>query len=144
MIYLDASALVKKYVVEDGTERVRTLLRGGRRFFTSKLTYAEVCASVARKYREGGIEKRFYQKAWGSFTKDWEALTLVEVREELFPLIRQLTETHPLRGADAIHLSSALWLGEAIGRPLTFVASDNRLLKSARDEGLEVINPEED
>lgn len=84
MIYLDTSALVKKYVIEEGT---------------------------------------------------------VEVREEIFPLIHKLTQTHPLRGADAVHLSSALWVGEEIGQSLRFVASDGLLLRAAEKEGLEVINP---
>ncbi len=141
MIYLDTSALVKKYVIETGTEAVRTLLRNEKEFVTSKLTYAEVSASFARKYREGEIEERDYSKIWKSFINDWKTLILVEARDELFPLIHKLTEDHSLRGADAIHLSSALWLGDSIGEPLTFVASDSRLLTAASAEGLKVINP---
>lgn len=142
MIYLDTSALVKKYVTEIGTDRVRALLKDEKEIVISKLTYAEICASFARKYREGGIEKIHYQRALMSFIKDWESLTLIEVREELFPHIRRLTEAYPLRGADAIHLSSAIWVGEAIGEKLTFVASDTNLLNTAQREGLKVINPE--
>jgi predicted nucleic acid-binding protein len=144
LIYLDTSALVKKYVMETGTDRVRALIKDEKGIITSKLTYAEICASFARKYREGGIEKRYYQKALMSFMNDWESLILVEVREELFPLIRKLTEAYPLRGADAIHLSSAIWIGEMIGEKLTFVASDTNLLNTAIREGLKMINPDEE
>jgi predicted nucleic acid-binding protein len=142
MIYLDTSALVKKYVIEDGTDRIRALLKNEKRVITSKLTYAEMCASFARKHREGGIEMQHYQKAWGSFINDWGTLILVEVREELFPLIRRLTEVYPLRGADAVHLASALLVGESTGETLTFVASDNNLLNTAKRENLKTVNPE--
>lgn len=141
MIYLDTSALVKKYAVESGTEEVRALLKNEDTVITSKLTYAELCASFARKLREGNMGKGAYSRAWESFLNDWEVFTLVEVREEIFPLIHKLTQTHPLRGADAIHLSSALWVGEEIGQPLKFVASDSLLLNAAIKEGLDVMNP---
>ncbi len=143
MIYLDTSALVKKYVIENGTDRIRALLKNEKRVITSKLTYAEMCASFARKYREGGIEIKHYQKAWGSFINDWETLIRMEVREELFPLIRRLTEVYPLRGADAIHLASALWVEESTRETLTFVASDNNLLNTADLENLKTVNPED-
>lgn len=141
MIYLDTSALVKKYAIESGTAEIRALLKNEDIIITSQLTYAEVCASFARKLREGNMGKGSYNKAWESFLNDWEVFTLVEVREEIFPLIHKLTQTHQLRGADAVHLSSALWVGEEIGRPLIFVASDSLLLRAATIEGLEVINP---
>lgn len=144
MIYLDTSALVKKYVIEEGTGEVRALLKNEDTIITSKLTYAEVCASFARKLREGNLEKVSYNKAWESFLNDWEVFTLVEIREEIFPLIHKLTQTHPLRGADAVHLSSALWVGNEIGQSLRFVASDILLLRAAAKEGLEVMNPGKD
>lgn len=142
MIYLDTSALVKKYAIEIGADEVRALLKNEDTIITSKLTYAEVCASFARKLREGNMGKGSYKKAWESFLNDWEVFTLVEVREEIFPLIYKLTKTHSLRGADAVHLSSAMWVGEEIGRPLIFVASDGLLLRAATIEGLVVMNPE--
>lgn len=144
MIYFDTSALVKKYIIEVGTDKVRAQLKTEKKVFTSKITYAEVCASFARKQRDNEIEKRQYQKIWRSFTNDWDAIILIEVQEELFSLIRRLVESYPLRGADAIHLSSAIWIGEKIGQSLNFVASDNILLNAARNEGLVVINPEDD
>lgn len=144
MIYLDTSALVKKYVIEDGTENIRELLKTRRVFFTSKLTYAEVCASFARKQREGGIKLQHYENIWKSFLKDWESLNLIEINDVIFPIIRKTVETHFIRGSDAIHLSSAIWLGNNVEKTITFVVSDKRLLNAAMDEGLQVINPEKD
>jgi uncharacterized protein len=56
-----------------------------------------------------------------------------------------LTQNHRLRGYDAIQLSAALTANQSLrqaGLPgLTFVAADRDLLAAARQEGLEIKNP---
>ena len=54
-----------------------------------------------------------------------------------------LVIAHPLRGADAVQLASALLLREAAPRlkALTFVAADAALLRVARQTGLATENP---
>ena len=42
MIYFDSSALVKRYLKEDGTEVVKSILRAEKMIGTSKLTYPEM------------------------------------------------------------------------------------------------------
>jgi predicted nucleic acid-binding protein len=142
MIYLDTSALVKKYFQEAGTDMVREILQGGGSYGISKIAYAEVCAAFGRKTRENPGQKRGHLRVFQSFQEDWRLLTIVEVNDDLLPLIRALTARHPLRGADAIHLASALWLRRALRDEITFVASDGHLLNAARKETLKIINPE--
>ena len=50
-VYLDTSALVKRYVREPGTARVLTLWRQANHLATSRLTYAETVCAVRRKAR---------------------------------------------------------------------------------------------
>lgn len=142
MTYLDTSALVKKYVVETGSDQMVSLMSGDRGLFTSKLAYAEMCASLARKRREGGLERNHYRRALNSYLRDWETLIRIELVDGLFPLVRRLVETHPLRGADAVHLATAVWVRDETGEPVTFVAADTSLLAAAAAEGLSVLNPE--
>ncbi len=57
-----------------------------------------------------------------------------------------LVERHPLRGYDAVHLATALFLKQqllktGIQRPLTFLSADGNLLKAAGDEGRATDNP---
>jgi predicted nucleic acid-binding protein len=58
-----------------------------------------------------------------------------------------LTQRHPLRGYDAVHLATALRLSEALTdealEPLTFVSADDVLCQAAEAEGLMVENPNE-
>jgi predicted nucleic acid-binding protein len=55
MIYADSSVIVKRYYEEPGTARVREGWGREDRVFTSKVSYAEVHAALARKHRERGI-----------------------------------------------------------------------------------------
>ncbi len=145
MIYLDTSAFVKKYFQESGTQFIRQMLADlgtSGTFGTSKITYAEVCATFARKRRENPRDHRSHLKGFQSFQEDWKHLAVVELADELLPVIRTLTEQYPLRGADAIHLASALWLGRVLHDEITFVAADVNLLNAAQREKLKVINPE--
>lgn len=75
------------------------------------------------------------------FESDWDCFTIVDIHEELLPIIKNLIEKHYLRGADSIHLSSALWLKDTIKEEVAFVASDINLLNAASSENLNSINP---
>jgi len=66
----------------------------------------------------------------------------VEFHDELLPGIELLIRKYPLKGADALHLSSALWLEKTVQEKVTFVASDESLLKAARSERLKIVNPQ--
>ena len=56
--------------------------------------------------------------------------------------MRPLLGKYPLKGADTVHFSSALWLKHAVQTDLTFVASDVTLVKAAQSERLKVVDPQ--
>lgn len=142
MLYVDSSALVKKYVLEAGSDRVLKLLAQSGMAVTSKLAYPEILSGLGRKQREKGITEKDYREALVDFESDWLALLVIEFQDELLPLIKQLTTKHSLKGADLVHLASALWLQKATKEKVTFVASDIQLLHAAKAEKLEIVNPE--
>ena len=142
MTYLDTSALVKRFVAEKGSDRVREIVRSGEPAATSKIGYAEVHAALARRRREGGLSTRQYTKACRNFEDDWQTYVRVDLRDDVLLLARDLIKRRPLRGFDAIHLASALTLGRELGEPMRFVAADARLLDAAEAEKLPVLNPE--
>jgi hypothetical protein len=47
---------------------------------------------------------------------------------------------HPLRGFDAIHLASAIRLQQQLGEEIRVIASDDRLLTAAEEEGLRTLD----
>jgi predicted nucleic acid-binding protein len=141
MIYLDSSALVKRYTEEAGTDFVKSILATSGLITTSKLTYPEILSALMRKVRSGEIEKKTFNGIVDKFDKDWDHILVLDFHNDLLPIVKTLIEKHPLKAADAIHLSSALWLKLFSKADVTFVASDSNLLKAAEAEKLQVMNP---
>jgi hypothetical protein len=56
-------------------------------------------------------------------------------------MAERVRQARMARGADAVHLASALALRDA-GLDLTFAVADGRLLEAAVAEGLEAFDPE--
>jgi predicted nucleic acid-binding protein len=142
--YLDTSALIKRFVAEPGSELVRKLVTEEGPVATAKIAYAEAYAAFNRKKREGHLSRRDYGLVSEAFENDWQAYVRVDLQEEVLAFCRELTERHPLRGFDAIHLASALSLQRDLGEKLTFAAADARLLEAAAAEdllSLDVENP---
>ncbi|MBI2340156.1 MAG: type II toxin-antitoxin system VapC family toxin [Deltaproteobacteria bacterium] len=143
ILYLDTSALVKKYVLEPGSGKVIDLWRETEGIAVSKVGYAEVMAAFHRKKREGGLTGRLFSRTARSFKNDWKSFIRVDVSPELEKLIDRLVSKYPLRGFDAIHLASAIAVKRAMKVNLVFVAGDERLLNAAQKERLPVRNVSE-
>ena len=142
MIYLDTSALIKRFVNEKGSPLVQSLVQQTEPVATAKVAYAEIFAGLARKLRGGHLPKAPYALAGRQFERDWQSYLRVELRDDILFLARDLIQRHPLRGFDAVHLASALSLKNGLGEEVTFAAADKRLLQAARAEKLEVLNVE--
>lgn len=137
MIYWDSSALIKKYLKEDGSNSVLQLLSTDPLLATSQLTYAEAHATFARKLREKEISLKTYQGACSMFEADWKAMAIVRMEDKILPKIRSLLAKHPLRSADSVHLASALYVSEySRYNALPFACADKKLLQAAISEGL--------
>jgi uncharacterized protein len=133
--YLDASALAKRYVDEAQSENVRRLLTGAR-LSTCRLTEVEVTSALVRRAREGSLSERERDRGIAALRTDLAALTLVELVPEVTALAGDLLRRHPLRGADAVQLASALVLRRRAGTPVELLAFDQRLNQAAAKEGL--------
>jgi uncharacterized protein len=142
VIYLDTSALIKRFVNEKGAPVVQSIVQRKGTIATAKIAYAEIFAGLTRKFREGNLPKAQYALACRQFERDWQAYIRVELEDDLLLLARDLIQRHPLRGFDAVNLASALTLKISLGEQITFAAADGRLLKIAEAEELERLNVE--
>lgn len=154
MLYLDSSALVKHYQKESGTEAMESMLEleaeNSRAVFTSVLTYAEIHAILARRTREKFLSVGEASVIHDRFDADWVlSWSPIALDVGVLGFVPAIVKAHPLRGADAVHLASALWLRDA-GRlskkfgeeGIIFASADRQLTTAAQKHDLEVFNPE--
>lgn len=137
MRYFDASALVKWYVEEDGSDRVRQLMASGP-LATSRVSEVEVASAVARRCREGSFPVSERDRVFAALPLDLAAMFIVELTAEITARCFALLARHRLRAGDSVQLASSLDLREQVGSPVEFVAFDDRLLGAARAEGLQI------
>jgi predicted nucleic acid-binding protein len=138
MRFYDASALVKRYVREADSARVRRLLRSGE-VALSRHSEVEVVSAFARLAREEAMSVAQRDRAAAAFVSDLMAWHVVESTPEVMATARRLLLQHQLRAGDAVQLSAALVLQVGLGEALEeFVAYDVRILGVARAEQLAV------
>lgn len=128
--------------MESGTAVLRGLLAREKTVATATITYAELYAGLTRKRREGHLSEESYALACRYVEEEWPAYSVLELQREILEEARVLIQRHALRAFDAIHLASALSLKSGLDEEITFVASDERLLRTASAEGLQILNVE--
>ena len=135
LVYFDSSAFVKLVVEEAGSDLAAELWDGCDAAVSSRLAYPEVRAALgaaARNHLLGDGELRTAERAWEEF---WAATRRVELTSAVEREAGELARRHALRGADAVHLASALAIGDF---DLVFAVWDQRLYGGARATQLRV------
>jgi uncharacterized protein len=111
LVYFDSSALVKLVVEEVGTDLTSDLWDGCDAALSSRLAYPEVRAALAASYRNSDLtedEMRTAEATWEVF---WGSIRAVELTPSVEQRAGELASRQALRGADAVHLASALAVG---------------------------------
>jgi predicted nucleic acid-binding protein len=151
VLYFDSSALIKHYVDEMGSETIEHKLRdeekASRPVFTSVLTFAEIEAALSRRAKDNSLAPREYVRARTKFESDWVlGLSPIDLRPGVLAIVRGVVDQFVLKGADVVHLASAIWLRDMTGmnvkEAVSFLSSDKKLAKAAVKSGFEVFNPE--
>jgi predicted nucleic acid-binding protein len=138
-LYLDTSALVKLYVVEEGSTRVQEAVAATETVATATIAFVEARAALNRRRREGSLSRKDYHHTVNELETDWEQYVLLEVTRGVIRRAADLTHIHPLRAYDAIHLASAMALKERIEGPMFFASWDSTLGSAAKREGLRLV-----
>lgn len=126
-LYLDSSALVKRYVDEEGSPEVRAAMSDFQRWTTCRIAYVETARALGLG-RDGTAVDRFQS--------EWPAFSVVEVDMSVAEDAAELAPGTTLRALDAIHLSAALAIAD---QDLTVATWDKRLHRAASDRGLPLL-----
>jgi uncharacterized protein len=146
--FFDTSGLLKRYVVEPGTNWVVSVTnpQSGHDIFIAQITPVEIVSGISCLKRENVISANDAQTA----QKLIERHIRRQYKEIIFTnhivqTAKQLLNTYPLRAYDAVQLASALEANTRLTRaglqPLIFVSADKRLLSAATGEGLQSHDP---
>jgi len=127
MLYLDASALVKRYVEEPGSDVVRTAMADADGWLMCRVGFVETVRAVA--LAAGARAAAVVRREWPSFA-------VVEVDHALAERAAELALTDGLRSLDALHLAAALLLAPGT---VTLATWDERLHRAARRHRLPVL-----
>lgn len=127
ILYLDASALVKRYVEEAGSDIVLKAMEVGAVWSMCRVGYVETVRAVSRGGEPADVER---------VKRDWSHFDVVEVSHGLTEHAARLATSNGLRALDALHLAAALALAP---ERLIFATWDARLHRAARKQGLRAL-----
>lgn len=135
ILYLDASALVKQYVNEPGSDLVEAVAAQAESTATALISRAEVSAALAKAVRLNILTAERGAAALQAFRSDWSSLVRIQVTELVAARADALAWEYTLRGYDAVQLAAASVWAEAMGVPVTFATFDRGLWRAARGSG---------
>jgi predicted nucleic acid-binding protein len=130
MLFLDTSALVKRYVMEEGTDQVVRRMDEDAEWAVSSVARAEAEITLCRlgfgADELGTLRQRL--------RADWERCHVVPVDPACLDRAAELGCRHEIRTLDALHLAAA----DRLPRPIVVLTFDRRQADAARAMGLVV------
>jgi predicted nucleic acid-binding protein len=130
-LYVDSSALLKRYVDEPDSELADSLLESDPTLVTARHTIVEVRRNLARL-----LDGRDLASARSALARDLEVLSVVELDEVTCEGAATVAEVTGVRTLDALHLAAAQRVG---GPAVPFLTFDARQAQAARALGLTVV-----
>jgi len=130
-LYVDSSALLKRYVDEPDSETAEGLLRSDTSLLTGRHTLVEVRRNLARL-----LEPPEAGAARIAFGEDMRAFSIIELDEITCENAAGIAELTGVRTLDALHLAAAQRLG---GSTIQFLTFDVRQAQAARTLALTVV-----
>ncbi|MCP9488231.1 MAG: type II toxin-antitoxin system VapC family toxin [Gaiellaceae bacterium MAG52_C11] len=130
-LYVDSSALLKRYVDEPDSEAAEALLRSDPLLLTARHTVVEVRRNLARL-----LDQTDVAPARSAFIQDLRAFSIVELDDVTCETAAGISEMTGVRTLDALHLAAAQRVG---GPAVPFLTFDLRQAQAARGLGLTVV-----
>jgi hypothetical protein len=130
-LFVDSSAFTKRYVLEQGSDRLDQYLKKASQLALSTLLVPEIISGLNRRKREKVISLHNYRTIKKRLLEDVHDAIMIQVTPAVISRSIKLLEKNVLRAMDALHVACALeWQAEL------FVTADRRQLKAATNAGI--------
>ena len=131
LLYLDASALVKRYLSEPGTPETNQAVAEAAAIATTIVSRPEVAAALAKAVRVGAADRAKARSLLEAFRSDWLDMFRLNVNSTLAARAERLAWKENLRGYDTVQLASALVWKEHIAGGVPYAPFDVALWEAA-------------
>ncbi len=132
--FFDASAFVKRYIEEPGSQQVDGFCQAASELGISVICVPEIISALNRRVREQILAPEQYRAIKQYLFEDVRDAAIINLTPRVIALAISLLETSPLRAMDALHVACALeWGAES------FVSADKRQLNAANKAGLKTM-----
>ena len=136
ILFCDTSALIKLYIVEDGSDALKTQLSSVEAVAVCRIAWAEAHAALSRRAREVPKDALTIEQAKAALKADWPHFLVLEIDQPLVERAGEYADTFALRGYDSIQLAAAFETGRISQLPIFFACFDTRLNKAAKLLGM--------
>lgn len=136
ILYVDTSALVKKYVAETGSDVVNQAIGEAKSVGMTAVGRVEAVAAFSKAMRMGVLTPDEGKAILKLFYKEWSGIAQIGVTDAVVARAEAIAWEHQLRGYDAVHLASALLWQEMLAEPVTMAVFDRKLWETAALLGL--------
>jgi len=134
-VFLDTSAFAKRYVAEQGTDKVLALCQQADSLVVSVICLPELISTLSRLVREKKLATAKYRTLKNDAVSDLADVDICQITPDIQGVVVSLLESYPLRAMDAIHVACALAVGSD-----AFVSADHRQIYAARKAGLKIVD----
>lgn len=134
-LFLDTPAFAKRYVAEQGSDKVIALCQQADSLVVSAICLPELISTLSRLLREKQLSKAVYQKLKEDAMGDLADVDICQITHDVLASVVPLLESYPLRAMDALHIACALAV-----EPDLFISADHKQLVAARKAGLKIAD----
>jgi predicted nucleic acid-binding protein len=133
-LYLDTSALAKRYIEEQGSKTVLEKCAQADEIMLSPLSVPEMISVFNRLREERKIPEDSYLDIKNNFLEDLTEVVFLEMNQEILLESVECIEKTGLKTLDAIHVATAQKMKCDL-----FMTSDHQQKKAAKSMGLKVL-----
>ncbi len=138
IFFFDTSALIKRYIAENGSNKVDELFGGCDQIIVSPITKIEAYSTIKRLEIESNLSKEAYTTLCHEINSDFQYFTVLLLNRQIEESAISLINKYQLKALDALQLASVIEQKEVVQ---SFVVSDRKLKKAAISEKLSIIDP---